>query len=85
MVLQRKARTVGDSLTVVIPSQLAEYHDIDEGTMLEFQPMTKGVFKLVTLAAKTCKVKKKGTNEIVTIQVKNGECIPPKGYETISK
>lgn len=84
MPLQRKARVTGDSLSVVIPSQLADYHDIDEGTLLEFQPQEKGVFKMVTIA-KTCRVKKKGTDEIVTIKVKDGQCIPPKGYEAVSE
>ena len=84
MTLQRKARTTGDSLSVVIPSQLAEYHDIDEGTLLEFQPMTKGVFKLVTIASKTCRVKHKGTGDITTIPLKDGKCIPPKEYEIIA-
>ena len=84
MALQRKVRTTGDSLSVVIPSQLADYHDIDEGTLLEFQPQEKGVLKMVTIA-KTCKVKKKGTDEIVTIRARNGECVPPKGYEVVLK
>lgn len=79
MALKRKARTVGDSLTVSIPAQLAELHDIDEGTLLEFQPMAKGTFKLKSLA-KMCKVKKKGTDKTMNILAKDGKCIPPKGW-----
>lgn len=79
MTLRRKARTVGDSLTVSIPSQLADLHDINEGSLLEFQPMTKGTFKLVKMA-KLCTIRKKGTKETKNILPKEGKCVPPEGW-----
>jgi len=80
MSLQRKARRTGDSLSVGIPSHVAELHSIDEGTVLEFQPMEKGVFKIIALA-KVCKVRNKETGKTENIKAQNGKCIVPKGYE----
>ena len=82
MALKRKARTVGESLTVTIPSQLAEYYDIHEGTLLEWQPMQRDIFKIIK-HAKTCRVRKKGTKKIETILAKNGKCIAPPGFELV--
>ncbi len=82
MALKRKARIVGESLTVTIPSQIAEYYDINEGTQLEWQPMQRDTFKIIKYA-KTCRVRKKGTNKIETILAKDGKCIAPKGFELV--
>ena len=82
MALRRKARLTGDSLSVVIPAQLAELHGIGEGTVLEFQPMQTGVFKLVSLT-KTCRARHRDTGNIVTLKLRNGECVPPAGYEVV--
>jgi len=84
MSLQRKARTVGGSLNVVIPSQIAELHDIDEGSLLEFQPMQKGVFKLIKLeGTQICTIKNKDTGDTKTIPQQFGRCIPPQGWEKV--
>ena len=82
MALERKARTVGESLTVTIPSQIAEFYHIYEGTLLEWQPMQNDVFKIVK-HAKTCRVRKKGTNKVETILAKDGKCIAPRGFELV--
>jgi len=42
--LIRKARKVGSSLVVTIPSQMAEFFDIVDGTPLEITFMRKGEF-----------------------------------------
>ena len=82
MTLQRKVREVGNSLNVVIPSQIAELHDIDEDTILEFQPMQKGVFKLIKIGEATmCTIRKIGTAETKRVPKQFGRCIPPKGWE----
>lgn len=82
MSLQRKARTVGGSLNVVIPSQIAELHGIDEGSLLEFQPMQKGVFKLIKLEGmQMCSIKNKDTGETKKVPLQFGRCIPPQGWE----
>jgi len=80
MALQRKVREVGNSLNVVIPSQIADLHNIDEETILEFEPMEQGVFKLRKIA-QMCTVRKKGTEETKKIPSNMGRCIPPKGWE----
>ena len=82
MPLQRKVGTKGDSLDVVIPHQIADFHGITEGTVLEFQPVRKGELKIVALA-KMCKVKLIGGTETRMVEEKDGECIPPKGWEII--
>jgi len=82
MALQRKVREVGNSLNVVIPSQIAELHDIDEDSILEFQPMQKGVFKMIKIGEATmCTVRKIGTTETKRVPKQFGRCIPPKGWE----
>jgi antitoxin component of MazEF toxin-antitoxin module len=42
--LTRKARKVGSSLVVTIPSQMAEFYDIVDGTMLEIIFTKQGEF-----------------------------------------
>jgi len=82
MALQRKVREVGNSLSVIIPSQMAELHGIDEGALLEFQPMEKGVFKIIQIGEATlCTVKKIGSTETKRVPKQFGRCIPPKGWE----
>lgn len=81
MSLQRKARTVGGSLNVVIPSQIAELHEIDEGTLLEFRPITQGEFKLIKIdEAEMCTIQNKSTNETKRIAKQQGRCVPPEGW-----
>ena len=46
MPLTRKARIVGSSLVITIPSQLAKAHDINDGDELEIMPSTIGEFTL---------------------------------------
>jgi len=82
MTLQRKVREVGNSLNVVIPSQIAELHGIDEGSLLEFQPMEKGVFKIIRIGEATmCTIKKIGSTETKRVPKQLGRCIAPKGWE----
>lgn len=82
MALQRKVREVGNSLNVVIPSQIAELHEIDEDTVLEFEPMKKGVFKIIKIGEATmCTVKKIGSTETKRIQKQFGRCVPPPGWK----
>jgi len=84
MVLQRKVREVGNSLSVIIPAQIAHLHEIEENTILEFQPMEKGIFKIVRIGeAAMCTIRKKGTTETKRIPTDLGRCIPPKGWEKI--
>lgn len=82
MSLKRKVTGHADSMRVVIPHQLAEMHDIKSGDILEFQPETKGVFKIIA-HSKMCQVRRKGSNEVINIYPVNGKCIPPKGFELI--
>jgi len=44
MPLTRKARVVGSSLVLTIPSQLAKAHDINDGDDLEILPAGIGEF-----------------------------------------
>jgi antitoxin component of MazEF toxin-antitoxin module len=44
MPLTRKARVVGSSLVLTIPSQLAKAHDINDGDDLEIVPAGIGEF-----------------------------------------
>ncbi len=44
MPLTRKARTVGSSLVITIPSQIAKAHDIQDGDDLEIIPAGLGEF-----------------------------------------
>jgi bifunctional DNA-binding transcriptional regulator/antitoxin component of YhaV-PrlF toxin-antitoxin module len=44
MPLTRKARVVGSSLVLTIPSQLAKAHDINDGDKLEIIPAGLGEF-----------------------------------------
>ena len=82
MALQRKVREVGNSLSVTIPSQMAELHGIEDDTLLSFQPMEKGVFKIVKIGEATmCTVKKIGSTETKRVPKQFGRCIPPKGWE----
>ena len=53
MPLTRKARVVGSSLVITIPSQLAKAHDIKDGDELEIIPAGMGEFRIK-------KMKKKG-------------------------
>jgi len=46
MPLTRKARLVGSSLVITIPSQLAKAHDISDGDELEIIPSALGEFKI---------------------------------------
>jgi antitoxin component of MazEF toxin-antitoxin module len=46
MPLTRKARVVGSSLVITIPSQLAKAHDINDGDELEIVPLLLGEFKI---------------------------------------
>lgn len=46
MTLTRKARVVGSSLVLTIPSQLAEAHDINDGDDIEIIPLGIGEFKI---------------------------------------
>ena len=46
MPLTRKARIVGSSLVLTIPSQLAKAHDINDGDEIEIIPMGIGEFKI---------------------------------------
>ena len=46
MPLTRKARVVGSSLVLTIPSQLAEAHDIKDGDNIEIIPLGIGEFKI---------------------------------------
>jgi hypothetical protein len=46
MPLTRKARLVGSSLVITIPSQLALAHDINDGDLLEIIPMGIAEFKI---------------------------------------
>ena len=46
MPLTRKARIVGSSLVLTIPSQIAKAHDIKEGDELEIIPLGMGEFKI---------------------------------------
>ena len=54
MPLTRKARIVGSSLVITIPSQLAKAHDIGNGDQLEIIPSGMGEFII-----KKVKVKEK--------------------------
>ena len=46
MPLTRKARIVGSSLVVTIPSQLAKAHDINDGDEIEIIPTGMAEFKI---------------------------------------
>jgi bifunctional DNA-binding transcriptional regulator/antitoxin component of YhaV-PrlF toxin-antitoxin module len=46
MPLIRKARVVGSSLVITIPSQLAKAYDINEGDSFEIIPVGIGEFKI---------------------------------------
>jgi len=46
MPLTRKARVVGSSLVITIPSQLAKAHNINDGDDLEIIPLGIGEFKI---------------------------------------
>ena len=46
MPLTRKARIVGSSLVITIPSQLAKAHDINDGDELEIIPAGMGEIKI---------------------------------------
>lgn len=82
MTLQRKVREVGNSLSVTIPSQMAELHGIEDDTLLSFQPMERGIFKIIKIGeAMMCTVKKIGSTETKKVTRQFGRCIPPKGWE----
>ena len=46
MPLTRKARMVGSSLVITIPSQIAKAFDINDGDEIEIIPMEYGEFKI---------------------------------------
>lgn len=46
MPLTRKARVVGSSLVVTIPSQMAKAFDINDGDEIEIIPVGYGEFKI---------------------------------------
>lgn len=52
MPLTRKARVVGSSLVVTIPSQLAKAYNIEDGDMLEIIPLDIGEFKIKKIRKK---------------------------------
>ena len=84
MSLRRKARIVGESLTVTIPAQIGEFYGIEEGTLLEWQPMQSDVFKIVKRDdIKRCRVRKKGTMVIKSIPLTKGKCIAPPGHVVV--
>ena len=55
MPLTRKARTVGSSLVITIPSQLAKAHDISDGDDLEIIPAGIGEFRIKKIKKKSKK------------------------------
>ena len=82
MALHRKVREVGNSLSVIIPSQMAELHGIEDDTLLSFEPMEKGVFKVIKIGeAMMCTIKKIGSDKTKRVPKQFGRCIPPKGWE----
>ena len=46
MPLTRKARVVGSSLVLTIPSQIAKMYDIQDGDEIEIIPIGIGEFKI---------------------------------------
>lgn len=52
MPLTRKARVVGSSLVITIPSQLAKAHDINDGDELEIIPLGLSEFKIKKIKQK---------------------------------
>ncbi len=46
MPLTRKARVVGSSLVVTIPSQIAKAYNINDGDEIEIIPLEFGEFKI---------------------------------------
>lgn len=46
MPLTRKARIVGSSLVVTIPSQIAKAYDINDGDEIEIIPVEFGEFRI---------------------------------------
>ena len=46
MPLTRKARVVGSSLVLTIPSQLAKAYDINDGDEIEIIPLGIGEFRM---------------------------------------
>ena len=46
MPLTRKARVVGSSLVLTIPSQISKAHDIKDGDEIEIIPIGVGEFKI---------------------------------------
>jgi len=56
MPLTRKARIVGSSLVLTIPSQLAKAHDISDGDELEIIPEGIGEFRIKKIKKRTKKI-----------------------------
>jgi bifunctional DNA-binding transcriptional regulator/antitoxin component of YhaV-PrlF toxin-antitoxin module len=52
MPLTRKARVVGSSLVITIPSQIAKAHDITNGDLLEIIPLGLGEFRIKKIVEK---------------------------------
>jgi bifunctional DNA-binding transcriptional regulator/antitoxin component of YhaV-PrlF toxin-antitoxin module len=52
MPLTRKARVVGSSLVITIPSQIAKAHDINNGDQLEIIPLGLGEFRIKKISKK---------------------------------
>ena len=52
MPLTRKARIVGSSLVITIPSQIAKAHDINNGDQLEIIPLGLGEFRIKKISKK---------------------------------
>ena len=46
MPLKRKVRKTGESLAIILPSQIAGLHDIHEGDYVEFTPIDTGKFRV---------------------------------------
>ena len=52
MPLTRKARVVGSSLVITIPSQIAKAHDINNGDQLEIIPLGLGEIRIKKITKK---------------------------------
>ena len=46
MGIKRKVRVCGESLSITIPKQIAELHNINAGDYIEFEPIGYGEFKI---------------------------------------
>lgn len=84
MVKIRKTKKIGGSINIVIPSELAKEHNIEDGEIMEFQQLEQGVISMKkTSDALTCTIKNKETGKIKKIPKTDGKCIIPKGWEKV--